>query len=67
KVSAANAGTVNEPVTIQPGDDNGAFRVVDCHYMYNLAISSLDGPGTYEVSAVVDGVPADGEASFQLR
>lgn len=67
KTSGANAGGINEPVTVQPGDDNGKFRVVDCRYMYNLAVSSLAGPGTYQVRAIVDGVPAGGAATFQLR
>ena len=30
-------------MTIQPQDNNGIFRIVDCKYMYNLATSSLIG------------------------
>jgi hypothetical protein len=67
KVSGASAGAVNEPVSIQPGDDNGALRVVDCHYAYNLAISSLAGVGRYKVEAVIGGVTAAGGAVFELR
>lgn len=67
KLGTSNSGAVNEPVSIQPGDDDGAFRTVDCHYAYNLATSSLSGAGTYKVEAVVDGVTAGGAAIFQLR
>jgi hypothetical protein len=67
KLSGAASGPVNEPVTIQPQDDNNMFRIVDCMYMYNLATSSLSGPGTYQVTAVIGGVPASGPAVFDLR
>lgn len=49
KQDAIATTTVNEPLTVQPKDDNGIFRVVDCKYMYNLASSSLSGTGTYRV------------------
>ena len=32
-------------MTIQPQDNDGIFRIVDCKYMYNLATSSLMGAG----------------------
>ena len=67
KTAGAGSGSVNEPVTVQPNDDNGSFRVVDCKYMYNLATSSLSGPGTYEVQAVIAGSPVGGAATFDLR
>ena len=68
KLSGDGAGTVNEPTTIQPNDNNGDFRVVDCKYMYNLATSSLSGPGRYQVEAIVDGsTPATGAATFDVR
>jgi hypothetical protein len=67
KLSGASSGTVNEPVTVQPQDDNSMFRIVDCSYMYNLATSSLSGPGHYQVSAVIGGVPASNPAEFDLR
>ena len=67
KVDGTPTGDVNEPISIQPNDNNGWFRVVDCKYMYNLATSSLLGVGTYTVSVVIDGVPAGGSASFDLR
>ena len=67
KVDGTPTGDVNEPISIQPNDNNGWFRVVDCKYMYNLATSSLSGVGTYTVAVVIDGVPAGGSASFDLR
>jgi hypothetical protein len=67
KVDGASSGLVNEPLTIQPSDDNSLFRQVDCKYAYNLATSSLSGAGRYTVSAVVGGHQASGEASFDLR
>ncbi len=53
KVDGAPSGDVNEPLTIQPQDNNGIFRIVDCKYMYNLATSSLSGVGTYTVKATI--------------
>jgi hypothetical protein len=67
KLSGTGAGTVNEPLSIQPADNNGLFRQVDCKYMYNLATSSLSGPGRYEVKAVIGGNTAAGSALFDLR
>jgi hypothetical protein len=67
KLSGNSTGDVNEPLTIQPNDNNLAFRIVDCKYMYNLATSSLSGPGRYQVTAVIGGTPAAGSALFDLR
>jgi hypothetical protein len=53
KVDGLPSGDVNEPLTIQPQDNNGLFRIVDCKYMYNLATSSLSGAGTYTVKATI--------------
>jgi hypothetical protein len=36
KTSVVTTGAVNEPLTIQPADNNSLFRIVDCKYMYNL-------------------------------
>ncbi len=60
------SGVVNEPQTIQPQDNNSIFRIVDCKYMYNLAISSLSGVGTYTVRATIDGVTFT-VATFDLK
>jgi hypothetical protein len=43
KTDGSPTGAVNEPVSIQPKDTDGFFRIVDCKYMYNLATSSLSG------------------------
>ena len=67
KVSGIPLGVVNEPVSIQPPDTNGQFRIVDCKYMYNLATSSLSGTGKYEVEAVINGTPVPGAAYFSLK
>ena len=44
---------MNEPLSIQPQDNNNIYRIVDCKYMYNLATSSLSGVGTYSVYATI--------------
>jgi hypothetical protein len=65
--SGSPSGQVNEPVSVQPADDNGVFRLVDCKLMYNLATSSLSGVGTYKVEVKIDGVVASGAATFELK
>jgi hypothetical protein len=67
KIGGTSTGPVTEPVSIQPNDENGSFRVVDCKYMYNLSTSSLSGTGRYRVEAVVNGSVASGAAEFDLR
>jgi hypothetical protein len=67
KTDGLPSGDVNEPVSIQPNDNTGLFRVVDCKLMYNLATSSLSGIGTYTVYAVINGTPATNPAVFDLR
>jgi hypothetical protein len=67
KTDAVATGEVNEPVSIQPNDNNGTFRVVDCKLIYNLATSSLSGVGTYTVYAVINGVAASNPAVFDLK
>jgi hypothetical protein len=53
KTDGLPSGDVNEPISVQPQDNNGLFRIVDCKYMYNLATSSLSGVGTYTVYATI--------------
>lgn len=67
KVDGTPTGDVNDPVSIQPNDTNGIFRGVDCKLMYNLAVSSLPGIGTYTVSAVINGTTVAGAATFDLK
>ncbi len=66
KVDGAPTGDVNEPLTVQPQDNNGLFRIVDCKYMYNLATSSLSGVGTYTVKATI-GSSTFTAATFDLK
>jgi hypothetical protein len=67
KTDGTPTGDVNEPISIQPQDNNGIFRIVDCKYMYNLATSSLSGVGTYKVYAIINGVQATNPAVFDLK
>jgi hypothetical protein len=67
KLTGNSSGDVNEVTTIQPADDDAAFRVVDCKYMYNLATGSLSGAGRYSVEVLIGGVAATGAATFELR
>ena len=66
KVDGTPTGDVNEPLTIQPQDNNSIFRIVDCKYMYNLATSSLSGVGTYTVYATI-GSTTFKVATFDLK
>jgi hypothetical protein len=66
KVDGLPSGDVNEPLTIQPQDNNGIYRIVDCKYMYNLATSSLSGVGTYTVKATI-GSTTFTVATFDLK
>jgi hypothetical protein len=67
KLSGSPTGAVNEPLTIQPADNNSQFRIAGCSYMYNLDTSSLSGAGRYEVDVVINGNPVAGAAFFDLR
>ena len=67
KTAGTPTGNVNEPISVQPEDNNSLFRIVDCQYMYNLATSSLSGAGTYQVGAIIGGNAAAGPARFDLR
>ena len=66
KTDGSPSGAVNEPISIQPQDNNGIFRIVDCKYMYNLATSSLSGVGTYSVYADINGTTFQ-VGSFDLK
>jgi hypothetical protein len=67
KLIGSPSGVVNEPLSIQPFDDDLNFRIVDCKYMYNLATGSLYEVGRYQVEAVISGVPVATAALFDLR
>jgi len=60
-------GAINEAESIQPKDTGQYFRQVDCKYIYNLAVSSLDGRGTYTVWARINGQNVQVPATFDLR
>ncbi len=65
-------GGVNEAESIQPKDTGKFYRIVDCKYIYNLDVSSLDSNlvsrgGTYQVGANIDGVNVATPAKFDLR
>lgn len=66
KTSGGSAGAVNEPVTVQPQDNDSMYRIVDCKYMYNLATGSLTGTGGYRVFATIDGTEFT-VANFNLK
>ena len=66
KVSPATMA-VSEVASIQPFDNDSVFRIVDCKYMYNLDVRSLNGAGTYKVEAAFGTSTAMGPAYFSLR
>lgn len=71
KIDPAPDGEVNETPIQSPSDNSGVFRVVDCMYMYNLAIQSLPTPraGTYRIELQINGTTVDpgGTAYFDLK
>ena len=58
-------GPVDEAVWTAPADQGSAFRISDCQYVYNLAISTL-GVGRYQVDLLIGGAPV-GTGAFELR
>jgi hypothetical protein len=66
KVDGSPSGAVNDVASIQPSDNNSIYRIVDCKYMYNLAIGSLPGVGTYTVYATIASTTFP-VASFDLK
>jgi hypothetical protein len=67
KNDATPTGAVNEADSIQPKDTGMYYRNVDCKYIYNLDVSSLNGQGTYTVWVNIDGVNIATPATFDLR
>jgi hypothetical protein len=67
KNDATPTGAVNEADSIQPKDTGIYYRQVDCKYIYNLDVSSLNGHGTYSVWANIGGVNVPNPAVFDLR
>lgn len=65
-------GGINEAESIQPKDTGDLYRIVDCKYIYNLDVSSLDPNsatrgGTYRVYVRIGGVNIANPATFDLR
>jgi len=65
-------GTINEAESIQPKDAGVNYRIVDCKYLYNLDVSSLDPTvatrgGTYRVWVNIGGTNLADPARFDLR
>jgi hypothetical protein len=66
-------GMINETAeSIQQGDSGQYYRIVDCKYLYNLDVSSLDPnlatrQGTYYVYAKIGGSIVNSPARFDLR
>lgn len=69
---AAPSGPVNEETSIQNKDTGLFYRKVDCKYIYNLDVSSLDPslatrPGIYRVWVNIGGTNIADPARFDLR
>jgi hypothetical protein len=67
KNDATPEGAINEAESIQPRDAGQFYRQVDCKYIYNLDVSSLNGQGTYTVWVRIGGVNINVPATFDLR
>jgi hypothetical protein len=67
KNDATPTGAINEAESIQPKDTGQYYRQVDCKYIYNLDVSSLNGQGTYTVWVRIGGQNIQVPATFDLR
>ena len=67
KNDATPDGAINEAESIQPKDTGQFYRQVDCKYIYNLDVSSLNGVGTYTVWVRIGGVNIQVPATFDLK
>jgi hypothetical protein len=67
KNDATPTGAINEAESIQPKDTGQYYRQVDCKYIYNLAVSSLNGVGTYTVWARIGGMNTQVLATLDLK
>jgi hypothetical protein len=67
KNDATPTGAINEAESIQPKDTGVFYRQVDCKYIYNLDVRSLDGVGTYTVWVRIGGTNVPVPATFDLR
>jgi hypothetical protein len=67
KDDSSPSSATNHAESIQPKGTGISYRQVDCKYLYNLAVSSLDGPGNYHVYANIGGTNMSDPAVFDLR
>jgi hypothetical protein len=67
KNDATPTGAINEAESIQPKDTGQYYRQVDCKYIYNLDVSSLNGVGTYTVWVRIGGQNIQVPATFDLK
>jgi hypothetical protein len=72
KTNPSPAAATNGGQSIQPGDPGLYYRNVDCKYIYNLDVSSLDPnaatrAGTYHVWVNIGGTNIANRATFILR
>jgi hypothetical protein len=67
KNDATPDGAINEAESIQPKDTGQYYRQVDCKYIYNLDVTSLNGTGTYTVWARIGGQNIQVPAMFDLK
>lgn len=70
KGSSYDSGTADETLSSAQGDTGGVFRQVDGKYIYNLDVSSLQGPGTYQLAidpTHVGGSDPQGTVQFVLK
>ena len=65
RLTGSATGAVDESVWTLPADQGSSFRITDCQYVYNLAVSSL-GVGRYRIDLVSNGA-TPGSAAFELR
>jgi hypothetical protein len=66
KISGANQGIVDNVLSVSAADTTGYFRVVDCHYMYNMDVSNFEA-GTYSVGPLIGGALAGTPIQFTLK
>lgn len=67
KTAGDTPGDISEVSSVSAADSTGYFRQVDCKYIYNLAVSSLSGAGTYGVYVNIDGTNINDPGEFGLR
>lgn len=67
KNDATPTGAINEAESIQPKDTGQFYRQVDCKYIYNLDVRSLNGQGTYTVWVRINNMNLQVPGTFDLK